>query len=119
MKVEWTSGVRTAFNNIAFVDIVRNALLHMPTRYTQFVWIRAKYIIYNQRGFTGLPVHDYGILSRNLATHKDLIAWWCTANDNYGYAIFHGFDWSTGAFRVVCLHTIQYFLNTNSNGFRC
>ena len=105
MIVEWADGIRSTYDDPEFVKIIIKALLQMPTRYINFIWIQAKYIISNQTGFNGLPSHNNGILRGTLSINKELVKWWHEPNDSYGYAIFHGINWTTGSFEVVGLYT--------------
>ena len=113
MKVEWTSGVRTALGDPRFIKEIKEAIEKMLERYLQSAWIQAYYAVHNQTGFNGLPAHSNGVYGSNVV-NQTLTTWWTEYSDAHGYGIFHGIDWTTGSPRLVRL-CILYPLNTDYN----
>lgn len=113
--VEWPENLRTTFNNSKFKALVMKELCETPARVSLYLWNRAKYLIQNQTGFNGQFPHNNGIISNNSPVDANLVDWWCTWSDDYGYGIFHQGQWDPvlSKYTLVSLNIIGTVIITN------
>ena len=107
--------LQTTLNSSKFKAIVIKDLCETSGRISSLWWRQGKYLIRNQTGFDGQNPHEDGIFLTNVEPDEELVKWWYTFSEEYGYGIFHRARWDPVASKyvMVCLDTIDTLTFTN------
>lgn len=112
-------GTRTSSDpGTKFMRTVKKELKEAAERFTRYMWPNAVLVVKNRNGLDGYDAHNNGFM--NDPINANLLQWWCTWSDHYGYGIFHSAhrDQTTGEYRLVRLENIPMHSNTNFCEFR-
>lgn len=76
------------------MKVVIEQLQDTAHRFKDHLWTQSTYLILNNHGLCGQDINDCGIFDAGEAVNKQLVTFWCTWDDDYGYGIFHSWRYS-------------------------
>ena len=76
------------------MGIVVNELIETAHRFTEHMWLQSTFIVLNNNGLCGQDSNDSSLFNAGGTIDHQLVEFWCTWNNEYGYGIFHSWRYS-------------------------